>query len=253
METVVLITSVIMPEHGVRMENGSIRSVFVASERLIQTVATLHSIQLQLPNARIVLCDGSKPNYGEWFGDVFPELTYIHVESFDSDIALKIRSCGNKSLGECHLLIACDHICKDLIHEADHVIKVSGRYMVEGLNEEHVNALAQNCYYFPKQQDSDIRPWIDPDGVDWSLARHAHTPPTSPRIVLPTVIYGWGKMQTADHFERIKRIMIDLHNPAYKYYDIENLLARELAITPIVHTDWRYMGWNGPTGDFIRR
>lgn len=252
METVVLITSVIMPEHGARMENGSIRSVFVASERLIQTVATLHSIQLQLPNARVVLCDASKPNYGEWFSTVFPELTYIHVESFDPVIALQIRSCGNKSMGECHLLIACDVICNDLVRGADHVIKVSGRYMFEGLNEKQLEAFPKNHYYFPKQHSSHIRPWIDPDGVDWSLAKNPAAPASDYRIVLPTVIYGWGKYQTKDHFERIKRILGDLHWPEYKYYDMENLLARELAVTPMVRTDWHYMGWNGPTGDFIR-
>lgn len=252
METVVLITSVIMPEHGVRMENGSIRSVFVASERLIQTVATLHSIQLQLPNARVVLCDASKPNYGEWFGNVFPELTYIHVESFDPIIALQIRSCGNKSIGECHLLIACDVVCNDLVREADRVIKVSGRYMFDGLNEDQLNTLPQGCYYFPRQQTSDIRSWVDADGVDWSLARNPAAHPDSPRIVLPTVIYGWGKQQTDAHFSRIKRILGDLHRPEYKFYDIENMLAREIASNLIVRTDWHYMGWNGPTGDFIR-
>lgn len=252
MKLVVLITSTILPELDAPLDTGSVRSAFIGSERLIQTVASLHSIQIQLPHAQVVLCDGSKPNYGEWFSTVFPELTYLHLESYDPAIAQTIRTCGNKSLGECHLMLGCWHICRDLIQNADFVLKLSGRYMVEHVKPEQFSTFPPDAYLFPPERPDDVRPWVDDRGFDWSLARNPEHP-TEHRHLLRTVFYGWGQTQTEAHFERIKQILFDLHRPEYQGYDIENLLSRELAgHRPLRRPPWHYLGWNGVTGDFIR-
>jgi hypothetical protein len=248
---VVLVGSVILPDFDTRMENRSIRSAFTASERLIQTVSTLHSLQVQLPQARIVLCDASEPDYSEWLQTVFPEVTYLHLASQDPIAARVIQSCGNKSLGECQLLLHCWARCRELIREADFVLKVSGRYMLEHIDPQQFEAFSPDCYLFPESQPSDVRPWIEPGGRSWELARNPRFP-TEQRQVLRTVCYGWGRQQNEAYFAAISRILYDLHRPEYRFYDIENLLARELAGEPIVRTPWRYLGWNGLTGDFVR-
>lgn len=51
MRKVILVTSVICPEDDVPLNFGNRRSAFLPRERLIQTVATLHSLQLQQPDA----------------------------------------------------------------------------------------------------------------------------------------------------------------------------------------------------------
>lgn len=251
MKQVVLVTSTIQPDYAALMDNGSIRTAFTASERLIQTFATVHSIQSQLPAAEIVICDASQPNYGFEFGRAFPAVHFVHVESYEPDIAQAIRTRGNKSWGECQLLLACWHVCRDLIEDADFVLKFSGRYMAENLQSFLRLPLTPDCYVFGQEHPSDVRPWIDAYGIDWSLAKSIKYP-TQQRHVLHTVLYGWGKSQTLMHFERIKTILLDLHRPEYKFYDIENLLSRELAGQPILRTTWRYIGWNGVTGDFVR-
>lgn len=252
MSVLVVITSVIKPELEEWIKHGGIHSTFTSSERLYQTIATLHSLRLQLPEAQLLLVDGSIPDYRSQLCQAVPELTYLHLETLDPKAAAAVRSSGSKSVGECQLMLSAWQFQQELFLNTDFVLKASGRYLFENLRPQAFEQYDLGSYLFPPHDPSDIRSWQDDQGRDLYLATRRRPRPLA-RIVLPTVLYGWGHYQTLDHFVRLERIMQDLYRPEYYIYDIENLLARELEGEPVFCTDWHYFGWNGESGVFLRR
>jgi hypothetical protein len=255
MRKVILITSVVYPDEESKLEHGSIRSMFTPSERLIQTVATFHSLTLQQPDAQLLFCDASIPDFAEFFRMFFPTCGFLHLHKVDPTLAHRVRSCDNKTVGECSMLLALWQAFRDRIEAADFVLKATGRYMYENLHSGYFKPENLNKYLFQEEQPSDVRDWVDHRGFDWSLARSPKNP-TSKRHVLRTILYGFGRFKTVKFFAGLVEVLFKLDQPDYKIYDIENLLpcvlAEDIANKDMVRTDWRCLGWNGVTGSFFR-
>jgi hypothetical protein len=251
MKITVLITSVIDPQTKINLNSTRIRSFFNNRERLIQTIATVHSVYSCLPDAQVILCDGSSKSYEFFFKKAFPKICYIFSDDFQAKNFLA-SECFNKSAGECFLLLMARNYFFEDIQNSDFVLKISGRYLISNLNNKDFLNYPDGCYLFSKQKSSDIRSWVDESGFDWSLARHHNCPEIYPRIVLNTIIYGWHSMQTNSHFDRINLIYEQLQQDPYFDYDIENLLSRELFMENIIRTNWDYLGFNGASGEIVR-
>ena len=252
---VILVTSVIYPDNASKLEHGSIRSIFRPSERLIQTVATFHSLMLQQPDAQILFCDGSIPNFADFFSKFFPTCGFLHLQQVNPDLAQRVRSCENKTVGECCMLLALWQAFRTQIESADFVLKATGRYMYENLHNGYFQLEDLNKYFFQEEHPSDVRDWIDPQGFNWALARIPKNP-TLKRHILRTILFGFGRFKTAKFFAGLVEMLFKLDQSEYKIYDIENLLpyvlAEDISNKELVRTDWRCLGWNGVNGSFFR-
>jgi len=255
MRKVILVTSVIYPDLDSPLEHGFMRSKFQPSERLIQTVGTFHSLLLQQPNAQILFCDASIPDFAEFFRQFFPQCGFLHLHKVDAPLAHLVRSCNNKTIGECHMLLSLWKAFRKEISEADFVLKATGRYLYENLNDNYFTTDNLNRYLFQTEMPSDVRDWVDHRGFNWALARSVKNP-TVKRHVLRTILYGFGRFKVSKFFASLFEILFRLGQPAYKVYDIENMLpyvlAEDISNKELVRTDWRCLGWNGVNGSFFR-
>lgn len=256
MRKVILVTSVIYPDENKRLQSGSIRSRFLPSERLCQTVGTLHSLTVQQPDAQMFFCDASIPDYAEFFANFFPAVRYLRLNKVNPGLAKRVRGCENKTVGECQMLLALWHAFGKEIAEADFVLKATGRYMYENLNDKYFVPENLNSYLFQAELPSDVRDWVDARGFSWTLARSTEYP-SAKRHILRTILYGFGRFKTLRFFDALMEILFRLDQPSYVLYDIENMLpfvlAKDIASKELKRTDWLCLGWNGLTGDFIRQ
>jgi hypothetical protein len=254
---VFLVTSVIDPGPA-PLVGDTARSIYGTQGRLFQTAASLHAIHLQQPDADVILCDASILSFESELRVVCPRLNYLHLASLNPTAADFVRSVRNKSAGECALLQAAWDHYRQLICNANFLVKLSGRYLPENLTEVFFNySLFRNSYLFCPVLPTDIRTWVQADsGLSWELAQHRDYKLPA-RMVLCTILYGMGHSRIEEFFStHIPTIAADLQKPEYYYYDIENLLTRQL--TPnlfdssLVRTDWRYVGWAGVSGYPVR-
>jgi len=254
MQKAILVTSVIWPENDVPLNFGNRRSAFTARERLIQTVATLHSLQLQQPDAMFFFCDASVPDYSQVLRPLYHNVRYLHLHEYNPQLAERVRTAGNKSIGECQMLLSLWEAFKSQILEADFVMKATGRYMYENFHDQFFVEENLDKYLFT-YDDTDEREWVDFYGLDWSLAKNPCNP-TEKRRILRTVLYGMGRYQVGRYFEALRNTVDKLSRPEYWFYDIENMLPCELgdeiASGKLKTVDWRYLGWNGVTGELRR-
>jgi hypothetical protein len=93
------------------------------TERLQQTRESVQSVISEDPTAKIVLLDGSKKNYSDFFSEY--DIHYVHLNNFMSRIFINSPF---KGLGEAFMLLS----CQDLIAGYKVVNKLSGRYSVYG-------------------------------------------------------------------------------------------------------------------------
>ena len=148
MRKVILVTSVIYPDENSTLEHGSKRSAFLPSERLIQTVGTFHSLTLQQPDAQVLFCDASIPDFAEFFRQFFPQFGFLHLHQVNAPLAHLVRSCDNKTVGECHMLLSLWKVFRKEISEADFVLKATGRYLYENLTDKYFTPDNLNRYLF---------------------------------------------------------------------------------------------------------
>jgi hypothetical protein len=93
----------------------------------------LQSVINEDPTAKIVLLDGSKKNYSEFFSEY--DINYVHLNDFMSRIFINSPF---KGLGEAYMLLS----CKDLLAGYMVVNKLSGRYSVYEYDSEQVPKIA---------------------------------------------------------------------------------------------------------------
>ncbi len=120
-----LVTSVIYPVMDKKITYGSVRSVFGPEDRAKQTLATIESVHVRAPGAKIVLIEAGLQ------GDLPLDLAskvdqYIYV----GDKPLVRWACDSrfKSLGEAVMLLSARKL---LTQEADFYFKLSGRYWLD--------------------------------------------------------------------------------------------------------------------------
>lgn len=102
-------------------------TIFTPEERYVQTLQTIESIYKHDENAKIVVIEGSLPNYGVV---TFPK---VHMYYMRNPLLLYVT---HKSVGEAELLK--DFLTSDLYDELskdiDLIFKVSGRYLLKNVD-----------------------------------------------------------------------------------------------------------------------
>jgi hypothetical protein len=247
MRIVVILTSLISPLAG--------KTTLTDFERFTQTIASIHSIKLQLPKAKIIFCDASKYDYGLYIQKFYPDVHNCCVSAFDPKMARAILHSHNKSWGECQLMLSAFSQFRDILEDCDFVIKLSARYLPENLDSSWFVGQHKGKYMFCREQPSDIRDWTDNNGFTWSLARSL-TYPNVRRKVFRTILYALGRDVLSDFISILIRISADLSLPEYYHYDVEHLISRELAPAiynnAVIRTNWQCLGWNGMTAGLDR-
>lgn len=224
-------------------------------ERFSQTVASIHSVSLQQPKARIILCDASAEDYGRHIHRFFPELINLHIQTKNPGLARQIRLHPNKSYGECKILSYALDFFESSGYSTDFLIKLSGRYLPEGIDDTWLHKANANKYLLCRQEASDTRNWVDNTGFEWSLARNPQYPSVK-RLVFKTILYAVGSNKLEPFRQKLRGIIHNLGTADYRLYDIENLLPYVLAPDyhsgDILRTNWTCLGWNGMTAALAR-
>lgn len=262
MQKTFLVTSVIDVPNSVAMAAPA----FSKEERLNQTIYTLHSLCMQQPDAHIILCDGSQNDYSQKLQLIFPTVDYMHLNSLDNHLAIRVRSEG-KSIGESLMLQAMYKYRKNIINNSDFVVKLSGRYFFKENPETCFKPTNLDKFLFCYPHKKDYRPWVDFMGFDYSDIYKTH-PKLSHRrmqdliadlpairIPLNTVAFGCSGTQIKTFFEIVDFIVDTLAMPKYSQYDVEHLWPFVLHVSDytckVLYTDWSYCGWNSGSGRFV--
>lgn len=242
-----VITSVIEPS-STPLTYSSSRSFFSVDERLRQTFSTINSIQNTFPDAMVVLLDGSKNiDYRNYF-NFLNNFKYISVREIDENVCDIINSHKNKSYCECLLLKTFYEKNRDFVLSYDYTFKVSGRYLIFDVNNDHLTPENKDKIFFKKRLEFD---WQDHWGYSFVDRRKQQT--DNKLYQYSTVLYGFGT-ENLDKF-------IDLHNKTIEFlssssnqhFDMETLFhffMREHE-DKIIETNWRVSGWLGPCGTFV--
>lgn len=127
-----LVTSVIEPRSK-SLSYSLSRSHFSVTERLQQTKESIQSIKGEDPTAEIVLLDGSRVDYSDFFSEY--DIHYVHLNNY---MSRKFINSPFKGLGEAFMLLS----CKDLIAGYSVVNKLSGRYLIHEYDSELVPKIA---------------------------------------------------------------------------------------------------------------
>lgn len=257
-----LVTSVIDAPNLVDVDAPA----FSKEERLNQTIYTLHSLCMQQPDAHIILCDGSQYDYSQKLQMIFPNVDYLYLASFDSELASTVRLKG-KAFGESLMLQALYKYRHDIINNSDFVVKLSGRYFFKANPEKWLKPNYLNKFLFCYPHKKDYRPWVDSRGFDYSDIYKTHPslnyPSSKPltfrlpniRIPLITVAFGCSGKQVTPFFSLVNSIVDTLSMPEYSQYEVEHLWPFFLDVlglkSEVLYTDWSYCGWNSYSGNFV--
>jgi hypothetical protein len=219
-------------------------SVFSTDSRLAQTIDTIKSISRQQPAADIIFVDGSKSSYKKILKEVNPKINYLHIAQERPDLLNTILYSNNKSIGEATLIKAA--IDKDFLKllEYDFIIKATGRYYYENLNDGHFQESSINKFLFI-QSENDVREWNNGQ-IDYSLIKDSRYP-NNKRHIFKTGLYALSTKKLWMFRDKLINIITKLKNPLYQNYDIENLLYNELldevVSNNIINVDWKILGW----------
>jgi hypothetical protein len=227
-------------------------SVYSTNQRLEQTADTLISINKQQPDADIIFVDGSEHTYENILKDINPNINYLCITRQRPELMKDIFNVSNKSIGEATLLRAAieDNFLNLLKY--DFIIKATGRYYYENLNNDYFKQDNINKFLFIQSQD-DVREWNN-GRVDYSLIKDARYP-SGKRHIFKTGLYAFSSLKLFSFKQKINNIITKLKNPLYKNYDIENLLYNELldevVSNNIVNVNWKILGRCSDNGVFV--
>lgn len=219
-------------------------SVFSKDIRLTQTIDTIKSISEQQPFADIIFVDGSYSSYEEIIKKFNSKINYLHIARERPDLIDDILHNNNKSIGEASLIKAViDKYLLKLL-EYDFIIKATGRYYYENLNDNFFQESSINKFLFVQSKE-DIREWNN-GYVDYSLIMDKRYP-NNKRHVFKTGLYALSTKKLFKFRDSLSNIIIKLKNPLYQNFDIENLLYNELldevTSNNIINVDWKILGW----------
>lgn len=219
-------------------------SVFSTEVRLNQTIKTIESIKQQQPSADIIFVDGSLNSYEKDIKAIDPKINYLYIKRMRPDLLNDILYSNNKSIGEASLIkAAIDHDLLNLLNY-DFIIKATGRYYYENLNDDYFQESSINKFLFIQSED-DIREWNN-GYVDYSLIKDVRYP-DSKRHIFKTGLYALSTKKLWKFRDKLTNIVTKLKNPLYQNYDIENLLYNELldevVSNNIINVDWKILGW----------
>jgi len=102
-------------------------TIFTPEERYVQTIKTIESIYNHDPGAKIVVIEGSLPNYGK------VKFENVHMYYMKNPLLLYV---AHKSVGEAELLkdfLLSEEFDK-LSADIDIIFKVSGRYLLKNVD-----------------------------------------------------------------------------------------------------------------------
>jgi hypothetical protein len=219
-------------------------SVFSTEIRLTQTIDTIESISRQQPSADIIFVDGSPNSYAKIIKRINPKINYMHIARERPDLLNDVLYSPNKSIGEATLIKAA--IDRDLLKllDYDFIIKATGRYYYENLNDNYFQESSVNKFLFIQSKD-DVREWNN-GRVDYSLIKDLRYP-DGKRHIFKTGLYALSTKKLWRFRDKLANIITKLKNPLYQNYDIENLLYNELldevVSNNIVNVDWKILGW----------
>lgn len=253
MKNCYVITSMIEPDNSILLKEGQARTVLSTEDRLKDTIETILSIVKFDPTSTIFLLDGSVRKFEE-LTNRFDNLTYIHFETFNKEVADITRTHLSKSYGETMMLLEfLKHYKHEIVSKYDYLIKLSGRYYF----------LYDHTKYFAEEN---INKFIFKSPVFWDRSNLTYIP----QYFLPsdmyvndklggyyTVAYAVGKhkLEIYENLMFACAAMTD-KNSKYFYVDIEYLLYRLLSnfnlLKDIVHTDWIIEGRGGQNGKYFR-
>lgn len=249
MKTTWIITSAIHTNAG----------IFDTRARILQTHATIDSIQARFPDAWLVLAEGGKePSSDDDAFAALRERCHVFVDARQNDQIRCLhqdvfdrtgRTDGGglsgvaKSLAELTLMASVLDVllrepsAADLLR-VDRIFKISGRYQVSPLFDPAAYRNAGDSYVFAKRERSWIENAKELIGVDhyfnsrlWSFA------PSRLR-------------DTFDTYQRMIREILDIvaANGA-AYTDVEHLLFKFFAIPDVLELDYMHvMGTLAPSG-----
>lgn len=252
MNKVYIVTSCIETENDRPLIHSNIRSTFSAEERFRQTVFTVSALNLVSDhNTRIYLIDSSL-NWEKYKNAFFyyPNLTFISVKEEFPEIFEACRTHPNKSHAEA-LTISCFlSKYKSELKQFDYFIKLSGRYFFDSFfdrsvfNEHNIDKI---FFKYPLEFEFN-------DNWNFKMVDRRAIQQNNKLYWYCSSIYAWGREYTDKMQDLFRVVSLILNHPTGYHYHIESLLyffTREYE-KDIMHVDWKIIGFDSVSGNFIR-
>jgi hypothetical protein len=222
------------------------RSVFSTEQRLEQTKGTVESIQKLFPTDRIVIADTSNDSFQSEF-----DVEYVHLKDvYDIDTYTLITTHPHKCICESTLLNTYMTKFENELRKYDFVVKVTGRYQVENIDDSVFAEENQNKIFFKQPYPLDSNDLFFDTLFDAETKRNGILPHDYDQA-----LYGFG-INKLDFMKSIYQKTISiLTPPRMKFMDIEKtmyLLTRPI-IQDVVHVNWTVSGFDGMSGEYYVR
>lgn len=252
MKKAFIITSSIDVSNDYPLTYSQTRSYFSAEERLRQTIYTLASLDsIRDDNVDIFLIDASET--WEQYESILrhqKNLRFISIKKELSEIYNTVRTHQNKS--HCETLIVSTIMAKyyNDLKNYDFLIKLSGRYFVDGSFTTNLfNEYNKEKLFFKKPLTFE---WSDSWG--YQMVDRRDIQGDNKLYQYSSVIYGWGS-NYYDKILDINRVICDITGQdSGKFYDIETLLyyfTRDFD-HDIITVPWTINGWYGADGRYLK-
>lgn len=252
MNKVFIITSCIETDNNYPLTYSNTRSIFTIEERFRQTVFTLTAVDLiKDQNTKIYLIDSSEnwKKYREIFS-YYPNLNFIGVKDEFPDIYEICRSHPNKSLAEAITLSSFLTKYKDDLKESDYLIKISGRYFFDrDFNTEIFNETNTDKIFFKNPLEFEFD-----ESWNFKMVDRRSIQGNNKLYWYCSGIFGWGTQYTEKMLDIFRVISVIMKHPDCMHYQIETLLyffTRQFE-KDIIHVDWKIIGFDSVSGNFIR-
>lgn len=253
MKKAFLISSSISVDNSHKLTYSNERSCFSNEERFRHTAYTIASLDSlrDNENCTFFLIDTS-PNF-ETYKNILryqTNLRVIGVKEEFPEIFEVVNTHPNKSFCETLIIYKFLEKYKETLLDYDYIIKLSGRYFIDGsadisvFNEENLDKF---LFKTPLKFE-----WND--NWNYQIVDLREQQKDNMIYQYPSVLYGFGKQNL--------RIMMDIYKVILAFtshkngikYDIETLIyffTRQYE-KQIIELDWKVYGWAGANGTYLR-
>jgi len=184
-----------------------VRSRFSPLERFEQTLETLDSIRLRIPDSFIVLVDNSNLS-ASWLGSLKDKSDVVINDWGNKSLAFYTDESDHKGLGECLLLDQGMQWLEDRQIYAQNIFKLSGRYLLNANFSMGTFDNTQNVFKRPTFGDAhDLKPTYIYTSFFKVSHLHAHRFHEALRTIIASLKH-----------------MIDINTPTAMFDDLESRL-----------------------------
>lgn len=248
MDKIAIVTSSIQVKPG-KFTYSLKRSEFNSEERLRQTISTVSSIQASIPGCKVVIVDSSEDyaEYSRIFG-YLENVEFVPLKELSGEAYELASTHINKSLCESVLLQAYYTNYKKYIKQFDFVVKVCGRYLLFGVNNDLFTEQNKNKIFYKKPIQFE---WNDSWRYHFVDRRNLQNDNKLNQYC--TVIYAFG-IDNLERFMDINEANSHLLNKnVMMHYDLETLMYYYTRpyVSDVIETDWKVCGWDGTSGRFM--